>query len=857
VSQSLDESADKLILRIKRFLITYTGKMLHEASSQEFYYALCMVLRERIMINWTANWHSFAEHKAKRLYYISMEYLPGRFLGNNLTNIGARDLVGVILNKTNRIYKEIADVEPDPGLGNGGLGRLASCFLDSLATQKYPAMGFGLRYQYGIFDQEIWNGQQVERPDCWLLDDNPWLVRKDLQAVSVSYRGTPISATNSHGDEIFQLQDYEEVRALPYDVPIIGYSKDGDFSTISMRLWTTKESPRNFELQRYNAGQLDQAGENTSLTDVLYPNDNNETGKRIRLKQEFLLVSASLQDMIKRHLSIYGDLSSFADKNQIQINDTHPALVIAELTRMLNTHFDFKWKDAWNVVGKVCNFTNHTILKESLEEWNVERMSYLLPRQFKVIEKLNQEFCSEIRKRFQGDEQKVKRMTIIEKGQVKMAHLAIYGCKKVNGVAALHSEILKNRIFKDFFEMYPDKFVNVTNGVTQRRWLLSANPSLSAFITKHIGNNWYCDFSEIKKLKEIASDKQAQEDFLAIKQENKEKLLDFLTKENPIRDACGKIIGHSEVLGVDALFDMQIKRFHEYKRQLMNALHLIMLYFEIKKDPNARKAKRLALIAGKAAPGYIRAKQIITLFYCIINKLNADENVNKFLRVAFIENYNVSKAEIIIPAADLSEQISTAGTEASGTGNMKLSMNGAMTIGTDDGANIEMKEAIGEQWFPFIFGAKSDEIEKSRNENSYDPKEVYLNNPQIKEALDALKDGSFANNEAEHLALSTIYESLLEKQDGRHPDYYFVLRDLMPYYEAQKKVEEMYADPHKWAEFAIQNIAGMARFSSDEVINNYVNSIWEIEKCHMNKDILNNILKEYNGTTFPCPPQEK
>jgi glycogen phosphorylase len=835
---------DYLIKHIKHFLIANMGKVLEEASTQEFYYALCMSLREKIMLNWTANWHTIDNSKARIINYLSMEYLPGKFLGNNITNMGVRELVHEVLKITNRNYKDIIDVEPDPGLGNGGLGRLASCFLDSLATQKYPAIGYGLRYQYGIFDQEIWNGVQVERPDCWLLEENPWQFRKDLEAVSVRFRGIIKEATNSHNDQIFQIEDFEEVRAIPYDIPIIGYSPKMDFSTAIMRLWTTKESPRNFELQRYNAGQLDQAGENTSLTDVLYPNDNNETGKRIRLKQEFLLVSASLQDIVKRHLRNYGDLEAFADKVQIQINDTHPALIIAELTRMLNKTFDFSWENAWATTQKVCNFTNHTILKESLEEWNEERMTYLLPRQYKIIEKLNQIFCDKIREKY-SDPGKVDRMSIIHKGQVRMANLAIYGSKKINGVSAIHSEILKNKVFKDFNEMFPQKFINVTNGVTQRRWLLHCNPKLSKFITDRIGDKWTCDFSEIKKIKEFATDKKSQEEFLAIKQENKEAFLDFLTKENPIRDAKGKIIGHSKVLSVEALFDVQIKRFHEYKRQLLNALHLIMLYFEIKKNPSSRKIKRMAILGGKAAPGYERAKQIITLFFCLSRKINEDNDVKDKLKVVFVENYNVTKAEIIIPASDLSEQISTAGTEASGTGNMKLTMNGAMTICTDDGANVEMKNAVGKEFFPFTFGTSADEIENIHKNNSYNSKEIYENNEQIKEAMDSLKNGYFTTSEAEHQSLIALFNVLLEGQYGLMPDYYMVLKDLMAYYDTQKEVEELYSKPDKWAEYAIHNIGGMAQFSSDEVINNYVKSIWQIDKCPTDKKIEEQIKRDF------------
>ncbi len=842
-SSALDAKADLLIQKIRHFLITNSGKIECEASLKEFYRAFCVALREEIMINWTANLHSIDNSKARTVYYLSMEYLPGRFLHNNLVNIGGEELLKAVVTKCGRNMQELLSCEADPGLGNGGLGRLASCFLDSLATHHYPAWGYGLRYQYGIFDQEIWNGEQVERPDTWLLDENPWEFRKDLHAVSVHFRGTPVAATNSHGEEIYQLDDYEEVRAIPFDIPIVGYSNELDFSVISMRLWTTKESPRNFQLQRYNAGQLDQAGENTSLTDVLYPNDHHETGKRIRLKQEFLLVSASLQDIIRHHLKIYGDISSLPEKVQIQINDTHPALIIAELIRRLTKDFDLPWDRAVEITSACCNYTNHTILKESLEEWNEKRLYYLLPRQYNIIQRFNDELCRKIRKQFPGDEEKVRSLSIIENGQIRMAHLAIVGCKKVNGVAALHSQILKDQLFNDFAKMYPEKFVNVTNGVTPRRWLLMCNPRLAEFITERIGHEWIYNFVQIEKLAEFAKDHASQEAFMAIKRANKKDLIDFMAKENPLRDSKGKIIDHSSVLDETALIDMHIKRFHEYKRQLMNALHAIMLFNEIKENPASRQIKRQIIFGGKSAPGYQVAKEIIQLIYCIARKINQDPEVSQKLKVAFVENYNVSKAELLIPAADLSEQISTAGMEASGTGNMKLAMNGAMTIGTEDGANIEMREAVGNEWWPFSFGCTKADLS---NQGEYKAWDIYIGNPAIQKAVYMLKDGSLIKSEGEHNSLSHLYETLLSDQYDCKADRFFVLKDLQAFYDTQKKVEELYLQPNKWAEFAIHNIAGMGRFSSDEVINNYAQSIWNLEPAPINADIIDRIRTEYS-----------
>jgi starch phosphorylase len=836
--------------KIKHFLITTLGKLEKEASTQEFYQAFCIALREEIMSNWTATNRTIESKECKTLYYLSMEYLPGKLLPNNITNLKAHDIIEAVLKKYERNLPDILECDKDAGLGNGGLGRLSSCFLDSLATQKYPAMGYGLRYQYGIFDQELWNGKQVERPDCWLLNQFPWEFRKDSDAVSIYFQGKMIPATNSHGDEVFQLEDQDEVRALPYDIPIVGYSEDIDFSVLTLRLWSTKASPRNFELQRYNAGQLGEAGENTSLTDVLYPNDNNEVGKRTRLKQEFLLVCASLQDIFRRFKKIDDDIENFPRKVHIQINDTHPAFVIAELMRRLVKNHDTPWEKAWEITKSCCNYTNHTTLKESLEEWNEQRVQTFLPRQYKIIQKINQEFCEQIRKKFPNDEEKIKRMSIIENGQIRMSHLAIYGCCKINGVAKLHGQLLKEKLFKDFFEMYPEKFTYVTNGITFRRWLLNSNKKLTELIKSKIGVEWITDFKKLEKLHEFAEDKTTQEEFLKIKKENKEKLIDFLKKENPIRDYKGKIIKHSECLSSDALFDMQIKRFHEYKRQLLNALHILCLYEELKKDINSRKIKRQIVIAGKAAPGYELAKQIIVLFFCIARKINEEPEVSEKLKIAFVENYNVSKAEILIPAADISEQISTAGFEASGTGNMKLAINGALTIGTEDGANIEMREKISDKWWPFSFGSTTEELLKLKKENLYKPWDIYMENAPLKKAIDSLKDGSLVKTEEEHKILLNIYENLLDGYNKSNTDIYFILKDFDSYYQTQKKVEDLYLDKYSFAKYVLHNIASMGYFSSDCTVNTYAENIWGLNRCPLDRNILETVKSEYEEHTL-------
>lgn len=830
-----NEAVDTLAQKIRHLIITTSGRTADEATIEEFYQALSSTLREEVMVNWTAANHTLEEKKVRMTFFLSMEYLPGRLLNHNISNLGATHLVRALLSKLNRNLDDLIGCESEAALGNGGLGRLSSCFLDSLATLHYPARGYGLRYQYGIFEQEVWDGIQIERPDSWLLNMNPWEQRRDTHAVEIHFKGRPIPVKNKQGDEIYLLENFEAVRALPFEMPIIGYSEKADYSVIPLRLWSTKESPRNFQLQRFNAGFFEQAAENTSLTDVLYPNDDNELGKRIRLKQEFLLVSASLQDILRRTLRVFGDLNVLADKVRIQINDTHPALMIAELIRTLTKNYDFSWKDAWETCQACCSYTNHTILREALEEWRESRIKDLLPRQYRVIQRLNQEFCDSVRHRYPNEEEKIRRVSIIEGGQIRMAHLAILGSHKVNGVAKLHTEILKKKIFKDFAELYPAKFLSITNGIAQRRWLLDANPLLSDFISERIGREWITDFPQIERLAAFASDPKSQEKFLAIKRKNKEELRTFLTRENPVRDKSGKIISHSQVLSLDALFDIQIKRFHEYKRQLMNALHLIMVYHELLDDSSSRKVARFAIFSGKAAPGYKMAKQILDLVYALGRTFSHEPALKDRLGVAFIENYNVSKAEIIIPAADLSEQISTAGWEASGTGTMKFAINGALTIGTEDGANIEMHQAVGDKWWPFGFGASAEE-----NERPYDPHEIYSQDPAIRRAVDALKDGPFATKAYERGSFTKLHEYLITR------DPYRILKDLRPYYETQKKAEALFLQPNAWAETALRNIAAMGSFSADVAIRNYAEKIWGIEPCPPDPEILEKVRREYS-----------
>ena len=843
---TIENQVEILQLKVKHYLITTMGRTIDEATDLEFLTALCWALREEIMVNWAATNHTFANKKVRKMYYMSMEYMPGRLLVNNLNNLCQMDIIQGLFKKVNRSFNKISQLEAEVGIGNGGLGRLASCFLDSLSTQQYPALGYGLRYQYGIFEQEILFGHQVEKPDCWLLYNNPWEFRRDAQAVYVHFNGTMKRRFNSKGSEVYDLYQSEEVRALPFDYPIVGYSNASDFPVLTLRIWSTKDSPRNFSLQRFNAGDTGTASENTCLTDVLYPNDNHETGKRIRLKQEFLLVTASLQDIINEHLALYGDMELFADKVRIQINDTHPSLAVVELIHLLMHHHEKSFEEAIDITRSCISYTNHTVLKEALEEWNVNRMKTLLPRQYEIINKLNEYFIRQIKKKFPSQPQKIEELSFIKNEQVKMANIAIFGSHKVNGVAKLHSELLKNYVFKDFYEMYPDRFTNVTNGVTQRRWLLTCNPFLSQLISEKIGYDWILDFTKIKKFGDFAFDKETQERLLEIKKLNKKHLIDQVGPLLYERYKNQYDADYTPFLDVDALYDVQIKRIHEYKRQFMNALHILILFYELIDTNTPRATKRMFIFAGKAAPGYELAKAVITFIYCLSRAIENHPLARNHLKIAFIENYNVSKAEIIIPAADLSEQISTASTEASGTGNMKLTINGALTIGTDDGANIEMKEAVTEAFWPFSFGASAEENIQMAHNHSYQVNDLIESNPLLSRVVNALIDGSLAQTEDEKKALKFLHSSLVDGVYGSPPDRYFVLNDLMSYYQTQKKVETIFENPNLWAEFVIKNIAGMGYFSVDRSIDEYAKKIWKIEKMPMDLNELAKVKKEYS-----------
>ncbi|MCH9623857.1 MAG: Maltodextrin phosphorylase [Chlamydiia bacterium] len=838
----IDLEAKMMAQQVKHHLISMMGRTLAEATDGEIYRALAFVLREQVMVHWAAAAHSFTIEKARKVYYISLEWLPGRISLNNIINISNVDLVKKVMKNLGKDFQTILVSEPEPGLGNGGLGRLAACFMDSLATHHYPVMGYGLRYQYGIFEQSLWSGVQIERSDRWLLNAYPWELRRDALATNVAYHGALIEKKNKHDELIHGIANHEEVRTIPYDIPIVGYGGEDDYSALTLRLWTTKESPANFSIESFNNGDIADAVINTSLTDVLYPNDKNLMGFIMRIKQEFLLVSASLQDIIRQHLEDYGDMKQFHDKVRIQINDTHPAFIIAELMLILTKDHEHKFTEALDIVQEVCSYTNHTVLRESLEEWDIAHIKEILPAQYHIIERLNYIFCDKVRKEHPGDEEKVRRMSILEDGKIKMAHLAIAGSHKVNGVAALHTDIIKEKLFSDFAEMMPDRFVNVTNGVTQRRWLYKCNPGLSGLLIDLIGKDWITDLSQIEKLKDHLHKEEVWTRFLEIKKDNKARLVQTLKHFKQEKGLSEEEINQELFFDNEALFDVQIKRIHEYKRQLMNVLHVIVLYNRLKKNPESIKIKRKIVIGGKAAPGYEMAKNIIRLIYILGRKIHSDPSISQKLRVAYVENYNVAKAEIIIPAADLSEQISTASMEASGTGNMKMSLNGAMTIGTDDGANVEMRAAVGDENWPFLFGYSSDEVNKITLEKSHNPDKILEEHMEVHDAMECLRDGSLAENEAEDMVLKSIYKNLME---GEGRDRYLVLGDLPDYIRAQDKVAEFYQDKEKWAKMCLYNMASMGTFSSDVSVKNYAEKIWNIKPCPINKDELARIRKEF------------
>ncbi len=803
---------DSIRTRLKR---NY-GKHLEEANKHDIYDAVSASVMEYVQTNWMATRKKYEDGAVRQMYYLSAEFLMGRALSNNLINFGIMESVKEVLDELDFDYTSIEEEEPDAGLGNGGLGRLAACFLDSLATLDYPGHGYGIRYEYGMFEQRIENGYQVEYPDNWLKHRDPWEVKRSDLAVKVTFGGKPVAEARANGHIAFRIEGGEEVTAIPYDVPIVGF----DTKTVNrLRLWEAS-SENGFDLQLFNDMHYNRAVERQNsaenISRVLYPNDSGPSGKALRLKQQYFFSSASLQDLLAKYRRDHGsDFSKFADYNVIQLNDTHPVVAIPELMRLLIDEHELGWDDAWAIVTKTFAYTNHTILAEALEKWPLDIFQGLLPRVYQIVEEINRRFVAQLRDKYPEDWQRQNRMSIISEGKIHMAWLAIHAAFSVNGVAALHTEILKNSELKDWYDLYPGKFNNKTNGVTQRRWLASANRDLSAFITKKIGHGWEKDLSLLKKLEKFADDEATLDEFMAIKGANKAELARYLKETQNV------------FIDPDSIFDVQIKRLHEYKRQLLNVLHVMYLYQRIVEDPSYDPAPRTFLFGAKAASGYRRAKSIIKLINAVADRVNNDHRVKGRLRVVFVENYRVSLAEKLFPASDVSEQISTAGKEASGTGNMKFMMNGAVTIGTLDGANIEIVEEAGAE-NAFIFGLTADEIQNIETGHNYNPQEYLARNPRLAAVVNQLVDGTFGA-QTDGL-FRELYESLVYGIEGQRPDVYYVLADFDAYAAAHERLEQAYRDKKRWAKMAFLNVARSGKFSSDRTIEEYVRDIWKLKK---------------------------
>ena len=790
-------------------------KTLEEATQEQIFQAVSYTVKDVIIDNWLKSQKAYEKQDPKIVYYMSMEFLMGRALGNNLINLGAYGEVKEALEELGLDINCIEDQEPDPALGNGGLGRLAACFLDSLATLNYCAYGCGIRYRYGMFKQEIRDGYQVEAPDNWLKNGYPFELRRPEYAKEVHFGGyvrvewDPVKNENK-----FIHEGYQAVKAVPYDMPITGYNND---VVNTLRIWDA-EPIVDFNLDSFDKGDYHNAVEQENLArtivEVLYPNDNHMAGKELRLKQQYFFVSASLQAAIAKYKKTHDDITKLHEKVVFQMNDTHPTVAVAELMRLLMDQEGLGWDQAWDITTKCCAYTNHTIMSEALEKWPIELFSRLLPRVYQIIEEINRRFILEIQQKYPGNFEKIKKMAIIYDGQVKMAHLAIVAGYSVNGVARLHTEILKNQELKDFYEMMPEKFNNKTNGITQRRFLAHGNPLLADWVTDKIGPDWITDLSQLSKLKVYADDEKALQEFMTIKFKNKERLAKYILEHNGV-----EVDPHS-------IFDIQVKRLHEYKRQLLNILHVIYLYNQIKAHPEMDFYPRTFIFGAKASAAYARAKKIIKLINCVADVVNNDASINGKLKVVFIENYRVSNAEIIFAAADVSEQISTASKEASGTGNMKFMLNGAPTLGTMDGANVEIVQEVGEE-NAFIFGMSSDQIINYENNGGYDPDFIYNTDPEIRQVLMQLINGTFSSDTE---LFRDIYDSLLSTKNSSRPDQYFILGDFRSYAEAQKKVEATYRDEKKWAKMALLNTAHSGKFSSDRTIQEYVDDIWHLDK---------------------------
>ena len=800
---------------VKDNVKTLYRKTIDEATPQQLFQAVSYAVKDVIIDDWIETQKRYDETDAKTVYYMSMEFLMGRALGNNLINMTAYKDVKEALEEMNIDLNVIEDQEPDAALGNGGLGRLAACFLDSLATLGYASYGCGIRYRYGMFKQKIRDGYQVEAPDNWLKDGNPFELRRPEYAKEVRFGGNIRVEYDETGKTHFVQENYESVMAIPYDYPIVGY---GNHIVNTLRIWDA-EAIVDFQLDSFDRGDYHKAVEQENLAknivEVLYPNDKHYAGKELRLKQQYFFVSASIQAAITKFKKKHGDISKLPEKVTFQMNDTHPTVAVAELMRILLDEENLGWNEAWDITTKCCAYTNHTIMAEALEKWPIDLFSRLLPRIYQIIQEIDRRFIAQVRAQYPGNEEKVKKMAILMDGQVKMAHLAIVAGYSVNGVAKLHTEILKNQELKDFYQMMPEKFNNKTNGITQRRFLMHANPLLADWVTEKLGTKeWITDLSKMSGLKEWLDDEEALKEFMTIKFKNKERLAAYIKEHNGVE------------VDPRSIFDVQVKRLHEYKRQLLNILHVMYLYNQIKEHPEMSFYPRTFIFGAKASAGYVRAKEIIKLINSVADVVNNDLSINGKLKVVFIEDYRVSNAEWIFAAADVSEQISTASKEASGTGNMKFMLNGAPTLGTMDGANVEIVEEVGIE-NAFIFGLSSDEVINYENNGGYNPQEIYFNDWDIKRVVDQLMDGTYSHGD--HEMFRDLYNSLLNTQGGDRPDRYFILKDFRSYAEAQKKVEEAYKDPDRWAKMALLNTASCGKFTSDRTIQEYVDNIWKLD----------------------------
>ncbi|MDR1208817.1 MAG: glycogen/starch/alpha-glucan phosphorylase [Clostridiales bacterium] len=810
-----DELKSRLIENVK----TMSRKTVQNATPEQLYEALAFTVRDYITDRWIATHEAYEKEDPKVVYYLSMEFLMGRFLGNAVINLVLGSELREVLGELNLDYNRIEDAERDPGLGNGGLGRLAACFLDSLSTLELPAYGCGIRYHYGIFEQRIEHGYQVEYPDNWLARGDYWGIPRLEYSQDIQFGGKVRAVKMPDGHYSFTLDDANAIVAVPYDYPIAGY----DNNTVNtLRLWDARPK-KDFDLTSFNKGNYQKALEEENLArtlcEVLYPADDTVAGKELRLKQQYFFISATLQRVLDRFVQMHGnDWETIPDKIAFQLNDTHPSMAVAELMRLLVDKYGLDWDRAWAITAKTCAYTNHTIMSEALEKWPTELFSRLLPRVYMIIEEINRRFCKTLLDKYGAAPDKIRKMAVIADGQVRMAHLAIVGSYSVNGVAALHTDILKKQELKDFYELYPDRFNNKTNGITQRRWLLHSNPALARLVTETIGDKWITDLDELRKLTPYADDPSFREAFMKVKRDNKVSLASYVKRELGVTIDPGSI------------YDVQVKRLHEYKRQLLNALHILDLYYRIKTSPWIDVEPRTFIFGAKAAAGYARAKLIIKLINNIAGLVNNDPFIEGRVKVLFLPNYRVSMAETLIPAADVSEQISTASKEASGTGNMKFMLNGAVTLGTLDGANVEIREEVGDDNI-FIFGMTSDEVIRLQREGGYDPWDVYNIDPNVRQVMTALINGSLSDNLD---VFRELYEALLNGWQGAVPDEYFILRDYAAYSDAQARVSAAYKDRDGWARKAVLNTAKSGKFSSDRTIREYADEIWGLKPVRIN-----------------------